>query len=83
VHSIDFKKTFDIDWREGLWCKLLMNNINGKMHNVIVNMYHNVKSRIMHNNEYSDFVTCGNGVRHLEILSSFLFSYAQMIWKPF
>jgi hypothetical protein len=38
---IDFEKAFATDWREGLWCKLLMNNINGKMHNVIplVNMY--------------------------------------------
>ena len=54
---IDFEKAFATDWREGLWCKLLMNNINGKMHNVIplVNMYHNVKSRIMYNNEYSHF----------------------------
>lgn len=73
---IDFEKAFATDWREGLWCKLLMNNINGKMHNVIplVNMYHNVKSRIMYNNEYSDFFTCGNGVRQREILYAFLFS---------
>jgi hypothetical protein len=28
---IDFEKAFATDWREGLWCKLLMNNINGKM----------------------------------------------------
>jgi hypothetical protein len=32
---IDFEKAFATDWREGLWCKLLMNNINGKMHNVV------------------------------------------------
>jgi hypothetical protein len=37
-------------------------------------MYHNVKSRIMYNNEYSDFFTCGNGVRQREILYTFLFS---------
>ena len=71
---IDFEEAFDTVWREGLWCKLLMNNINGKMHNVIVNMYQNVKSRIMYNNEYSDFFTCGNGIRQWEILSPFLFS---------
>jgi len=52
---IDFEKAFDTLWREGLWCKFLMTHINGKMSNVIVNMYHNVKSRIMYNNEYSDF----------------------------
>jgi len=37
-------------------------------------MYHNVKSRIMYNNEYSDFFTCGNAVGQREILSPFLFS---------
>ena len=51
-----------------------MHNINGKMHNVIVNMYHNVKSRIMYNNEYSDCFTCGNRIRQWEIWSPFLFS---------
>jgi hypothetical protein len=71
---IDFEKAFDTVWREGLWCKLLMNNINGKMHNVIVNMYHNVKSRIMYDNEYFDFVTYGDGVRQRVILFPFLFS---------
>jgi hypothetical protein len=28
----------------------------------------------MYNNEYSDFFTCGNGVRQREILYAFLFS---------
>ena len=36
-----------------------MNHINGKMDNVIVNMYHNVKSRIMYNNEFFDFLHVG------------------------
>ena len=51
-----------------------MNHINGKMHNVIVNIYHNLKSRIMYNNEYVEFFRCGNGVRQMEIISPFLFS---------
>ena len=41
---INLIKAFDAAWREGLWCKLLMNQIIGKMHNVIVNMHRNVKS---------------------------------------
>jgi hypothetical protein len=28
---IDFEKASDIVWREGLWCALLMNHINGKI----------------------------------------------------
>ena len=51
-----------------------MNNINGKMHNVIVNMYHNLKSRIMYNNEFSEFFRCVNRVRQREFIFPFLFS---------
>jgi hypothetical protein len=36
---VDFEKAFDKIWREGLWYKLLINNINGKMLNVIQNIY--------------------------------------------
>jgi len=70
---IDFEKAFDTVWREGLWYTLLMNHINGKIHNVILNMYHNVKSRIMYNNEFSEYFTCWNGVRQGVILVPFLF----------
>ena len=42
-------------WTDGLWCKLLLNNINGKMYKVIYNMHQNIKSRIVYNNAVSDF----------------------------
>ena len=51
------------------WCKLLLNNINGKMYKVIYNMYQNIKSRIVYNNAVSDFFDCNNGVRQEENLS--------------
>ena len=35
----DFEKAFDKVWRDGLWYKLLLNNMNGNMYNIIVNMY--------------------------------------------
>jgi hypothetical protein len=44
---IDFEKAFDKIWREGLWYKLLINNINGKMLNVIQNIYKDIKSNII------------------------------------
>ena len=43
---IDFAKAFDTVWRNGLWNKLLINQINGKMYTVIFNRYQNIKSRI-------------------------------------
>jgi hypothetical protein len=36
---IDFEKAFDKVWRDGLWYKLLLNNMNGNIYNIIVNMY--------------------------------------------
>ena len=56
VTFVDFEKAFDKVWRDGLWCILLLNNINGKMYKVIYNMYQNIKSRIVYNNAVSDFV---------------------------
>jgi hypothetical protein len=48
---IDFEKAFDTIWREGLWYKLLINNVNGKMLNVIQNIYKDIKSNII----FTDF----------------------------
>jgi hypothetical protein len=41
---------------------------------IIINMYQNIKSRIVYNNAVSDFFDCNNGVRQGENLSPFLFS---------
>lgn len=71
---IDFEKAFDKVWREGLYYKLLLHNINGKMYNVIFNMYSNIKSCIAHNNQVSDYFNCEIRVRQGENLSPFLFS---------
>jgi hypothetical protein len=49
--------------RDGLWYKLLLNNMNGNMHNVILNMYKDIKSCIVYNNVNSKFFYCNNGVR--------------------
>ena len=52
------KKLFcalDKVWREALWYKLLLNNINGKMYRLILNMYNNIKSCVVNNNCKSDF----------------------------
>ena len=71
---IDFAKAFDTVWRPGLWFKLLKNYVNGKMYDVIVNMYSNIKSRVYNGAEFSEFFPCNVGVRQGENLSPVLFS---------
>ena len=71
---IDFEKAFDNVWRDGLWYKLLMCNIKGKMYNVILNLYNNIKSRIVCNDSVSNVFPCLNGDRQGEYLSPFLFA---------
>ena len=42
---VDSEKAFDNVWRKALWFKLLSYNINGKMYDIINNMYNQIKSR--------------------------------------
>ena len=71
---VDFMKAFDTVWRAGLWHKMLLNNINGKMYDVIFNMYCNIKSCIVFNKCKSDYFACDNGVRQGEnLFSVFIF----------
>jgi hypothetical protein len=53
-------------WRDGLWYKLHMCNIKGKMYNVILNLYNNIKSRIVYNDSVSNVFPCLSGVRQGE-----------------
>ena len=71
---IDFKQAFDNVWRTGLWQKLIQNDINGKCLMLIRNIYNNIKSNVVSNNESSAFFPCLNGVRQGENLSPFLFA---------
>jgi hypothetical protein len=71
---IDFSAAFDKIWRVGLWNKLLKNGINGKLFNVIFNMYANIKSCVSLNGYISPFFKSIFGVRKEENLSPVLFS---------
>ena len=51
-----------------------MCNIKGKLYNVILNPYNNIKSRIVYNDYVSNFFPCLIGVRQGEHLYSFLFA---------
>lgn len=71
---IDFAKAFDNISRNGLWSKMSVNNITGKMFQIIFNMYQGIKSRVSFNNDKSPYFPCNIGVRQGENLSPFLFS---------
>ena len=71
---IDYKTAFDLIHRSSLWSKLISCGINGKVVNVIYNMYEQAKSCVRNNNQLSDFFTCNAGVRQGENLSPLLFS---------
>ena len=58
----------------GLWHKLLQSKVNGKILNVIINMYRDIKSCVSLLGEESAFFSSLSGVRQGENLSPVLFS---------
>ena len=60
---VDFKCAFDTVWRSDLWQKLQKSNIKGKIFTVIYNMYQNIKTRVKHGNELSEYFISHTGVK--------------------
>ncbi len=52
---MDFRKTFDLVWRDALWYKMLESGINGNVINVMRNMYPVIKSCVSLNQELADY----------------------------
>ena len=71
---IDYKKAFDSIQRQQLWMKLCNLEIQGKLFNVIYDMYKKVKSCVSYGGQCSDFFTCEIGVRQGDNLSPLLFT---------
>jgi hypothetical protein len=82
---VDFEKAFDNIWRVALWYKLLLNNINGKMYNFIVNMYNSIKSCIVYNDfffiiqEVYIFCSSTRGKNHNFCFVNVYFKFPQFI----
>lgn len=72
---VDYKKAFDLVWREGLWYKLVKEKVDGKILNVIRSMYNNIKSCVMLEQQKSNTFICNMGVRQGENLSPLLFAF--------
>ena len=71
---VDYSKAFDFIDRTYMWQKLLSTNINGKVFNVIKNIYENAKSQVSFKNTLSSQFPCQVGVRQGENLSPLLFA---------
>ena len=71
---IDYSNAFDMIDRASLWMKLLKHGVNGKVLNVIYNMYQNAKSCVQNCNQNSNIFSCNIGVRQGENLSPVLFA---------
>ena len=80
---VDYSKAFDFVDRTYLWQKLLESNVNGKVLNVIRNMYKNAKSHVSVKNVLSDSFPCQVGVRQGENLSPLLFAIYLNDFKAF
>ena len=61
---IDLKRAFDTVWRDGLFYKMKLLDINGSCYNVVRSMYRNVKSCVSVNDKSSNFSPCNIGVSH-------------------
>ena len=70
----DYKKAFDFVDRTSLWSKMLGMGINGKIINVIRNLYSQAKSCVKSGGYLSEFFNCNVGVRQGENLSPLLFA---------
>ena len=80
---VDYSKAFDFIDRTYLWQKVLDSNIDGKIFNIIRNMYANAKSHVSLNNELSEAFPCQVGVRQGENLSPLLFAIFLNDFKTF
>ena len=74
VCFVDFKKAYDLVWRNGLLHKLLKYGISSKMKNMISSIYSNVKSYVKVNGTLSKSFGCSLGLCQGCVLSPILFS---------
>ena len=71
---VDYSKAFDLIDRSALWHKILQHGINGRVFQVVYNIYQKTKSCVKSGGKISDFFSCNTGVRQGENLSPILFA---------
>ena len=85
---IDYRKAFDSINRPLPWQKLLSYNINGKLFNVVKNMYDKAKSCVKIYHLYFNYCPCNIGVRQGDNISPLLFAlfindYSHYVGRPY
>ena len=71
---IDFRKAFDSVWHEGLFLKLLRNNIGGSFYRTLKAMYLSNTSVVKLNDMVTQAFPIHSGVRQGDVLSPLLFN---------
>ena len=71
---IDLKKAFDSINLHNIWYKLFKQGLNGKMLQLIKDMYNNVKSCVRGCNSLPEYFNCVVGLKRGEVMSLILFS---------
>lgn len=72
---IDFRKAFDLVYRDGLWLKLIEYGVSTKMITMLRSMYNSVKSCVQVNGSLSEYFDSYMGVKQGESLSPLLFIF--------
>jgi exonuclease III len=72
---VDFRKAFDLVYRDGIWLKLLRSGCSSKIINMLQSMYSQVKSCVKLNGIKSEYFNSLMGVKQGEPLSPFLFIF--------
>ncbi|XP_053375116.1 uncharacterized protein LOC123554108 isoform X1 [Mercenaria mercenaria] len=70
---VDFKKAFDLVYRNGIWFKLLKYQLSSKFINMLKTIYQSVKSCVRSNGNMSNYFDSYMGVKQGETLSPLLF----------
>ena len=71
---IDFKKAFNLVYRNGIWYKLLLSGVSSKFISILQDMYKSVKTCIKVNGSITEYFDSYMGVKQGEPLSPLLFT---------
>ena len=72
---VDFRKAFDLLWRDALYLKLLQSGVGSRFYRVIKNMYSSVKSCIKLGQHITPFFETHGGVKQGDAMSPSLFNF--------